>query len=62
MVLAKAAIALDVKDGESWCMLGNAYTSDYFNGSCGWSALQSALTAYNNAEKNIAETSPNPDL
>eukprot|EP01052_Picozoa_sp_SAG31_P015892 SAG31_NODE_1035_length_10225_cov_2.372506_2_plen_278_part_00 len=71
VALAKTAIALDVQDAESWCMLGNAYMSDYFHGSCSWSALQSALTAYNNAEKNVKcidETDefgpigPNPDL
>ena len=61
---AKAAIALDVRDGESWGMLGNAYMADYFGGSREAAALLSALTAYNNAEKNLATSTggASPDL
>ena len=61
---AKAAIALDVRDGESWGMLGNAYMADYFGGSREAAALRSALTAYNNAEKNLATSTggASPDL
>ncbi|XP_062111039.1 uncharacterized protein LOC133822651 [Humulus lupulus] len=59
---AKAAIALDVKDGNSWYNLGNAYfTSFIMTGTWDYSKLQQSLKAYQNAEKDERMES-NPDL
>jgi tetratricopeptide (TPR) repeat protein len=57
---AKEAVALDLKDGESWYILGNAYLSSYFVNVKKLDELQSALKAYNQAEAHL--TAKNPDL
>ncbi|KVH96235.1 hypothetical protein Ccrd_001686 [Cynara cardunculus var. scolymus] len=59
---AKEAIALDVKDGNSWYNLGNACLTCFFvTGAWDHSKLQQALKAYQNAEKDESMKS-NPDL
>ncbi|KAI4357706.1 hypothetical protein L6164_001639 [Bauhinia variegata] len=59
---AKEAIALDVKDGNSWYNLGNAYLTSFFvTGAWDHSKLLHSLKAYQNAEKDERMKS-NPDL
>ncbi|XP_047307933.1 tetratricopeptide repeat protein 5-like [Impatiens glandulifera] len=60
--LAKEAVALDVKDGNSWYNLGNACLTCFFvTGAWDHSKLLQALKAYQNAEKDECMKS-NPDL
>ncbi|CAA6661257.1 unnamed protein product [Spirodela intermedia] len=50
--LAKKAIVLDVKDGNSWYCLGNACLTSFFvHGGWDYNKLLQALKAYQNAEK-----------
>ncbi|XP_020245712.1 tetratricopeptide repeat protein 5-like isoform X2 [Asparagus officinalis] len=59
---AKEAVMLDIKDGNSWYNLGNAYLTSFFvTGAWDHSKLQQSLKAYQNAEKNELMIS-NPDL
>ncbi|GAB2226642.1 hypothetical protein Droror1_Dr00022457 [Drosera rotundifolia] len=59
---AKLAIKLDVKYGNSWYNLGNAYLTSFFvSGAWDHSKLQLALKAYQNAEKD-EKMKTNPDL
>jgi len=58
--LAKEAVALDLKDGESWYILGNAYLTNYFVAVQKLDELQNALKAYNQAEARLEIQ--NPDL
>lgn len=59
---AKEAIALDVKDGNSWYNLGNACLTCFFvTGAWDHSKLLQSLKAYQNAEKDEGMKS-NPDL
>ncbi|KAK7269843.1 hypothetical protein RIF29_22605 [Crotalaria pallida] len=59
---AKEAIALDVKDGNSWYNLGNACLTNFFvTGAWDHSKLLNSLKAYQNAEKDERMRS-NPDL
>ncbi|XP_010066665.2 tetratricopeptide repeat protein 5, partial [Eucalyptus grandis] len=59
---AKEAIALDVKDGNSWYNLGNACLTSFFvTGAWDLSKLHQSLKAYQNAEKDERMES-NPDL
>ncbi|KAL9251867.1 Tetratricopeptide repeat protein 5-like protein [Drosera capensis] len=59
---AKLAIKLDVKYGDSWYNLGNAYLTSFFvSGAWDHSKLQLALKAYQNAEKD-EKMKTNPDL
>ncbi|XP_022011805.1 tetratricopeptide repeat protein 5 isoform X2 [Helianthus annuus] len=59
---AKEAIALDVKDGNSWYNLGNACLTCFFvTGAWDHSKLQQSLKAYQNAEKDESMKF-NPDL
>lgn len=59
---AKDAIALDVKDGNSWYNLGNACLTSFFvTGVCDHNKLLRSLKAYQNAEKDERMKS-NPDL
>ncbi|KAI7758136.1 hypothetical protein M8C21_010583 [Ambrosia artemisiifolia] len=59
---AKEAIALDVKDGNSWYNLGNACLTCFFvTGAWDHSKLQQSLKAYQNAEKDES-MKMNPDL
>ncbi|CAN6483186.1 unnamed protein product [Victoria cruziana] len=59
---AKQAVMLDVKDGYSWYILGNAYLTSFFvAGAWEQRKLLQSLKAYQNAEKDkLANT--NPDL
>jgi len=61
---AKEAVALDVKDGSSWYVLGNAYLAQFFQGDAEregrGQALQKALKAYQQAEQHGDDS--NPDL
>ncbi|KAL6608004.1 hypothetical protein ACP70R_041067 [Stipagrostis hirtigluma subsp. patula] len=59
---AKEAVMLDIKDGNSWYNLGNAYLTSFFVGGA-WdhTRLHHSVKAYQNAEKD--ETMKlNPDL
>ncbi|KRX00302.1 hypothetical protein PPERSA_10801 [Pseudocohnilembus persalinus] len=58
--LANEAVKLDLKDGESWYVLGNAYLSNFFVNLKTIDELKKSLQAYIQAEKNL--TKPNPDL
>ncbi|MCO5591747.1 hypothetical protein L7F22_045739 [Adiantum nelumboides] len=59
---AKDAVSLDVKDGQSWYTLGNAYLTSFFvMGTWDQSKLRQSLKAYQNAEKDELANS-NPDL
>ncbi|CAN1311771.1 Tetratricopeptide repeat protein 5 [Linum perenne] len=59
---AKDAISLDVKDGNSWYNLGNAYLTSFFiTGAWEHNKLRQALKAYQIAEKD-ERTHSNPDL
>lgn len=58
--LAKTALTLDLKDGESWYVLGNAYMFNFFVNMTLMTELQNALKAYNQAEANSKKK--NPDL
>lgn len=59
---AKEAVALDVKEGNSWYCLGNACLTSFFvTGSWDYDKLMQSLKAYQNAEKDERMKS-NPDL
>lgn len=59
---AKEAVSLDVKDGQSWYTLGNAYLTSFFvTGTWDQSKLRQSLKAYQNAEKDELANA-NPDL
>ncbi|ELK35507.1 Tetratricopeptide repeat protein 5 [Myotis davidii] len=59
---AKLAVQMDVLDGRSWYILGNAYLSLYFNTGQNPKISQQALSAYAQAEKVDRTASSNPDL
>ncbi|XP_074838809.1 tetratricopeptide repeat protein 5 [Carettochelys insculpta] len=59
---AKLAVQMDVRDGRSWYVLGNAYLSLFFNTGQKPSISQQALSAYAQAEKVDPTASCNPDL
>ncbi|XP_046870037.1 tetratricopeptide repeat protein 5 [Hypomesus transpacificus] len=60
--MARQAVQLDVTDGTSWYILGNAYISLFFT--CGQNPQmsQQALSAYAQSEKVDRAASSNPDL
>ena len=59
--LAKSAIKADMKDSQSWYVLGNAHMTNFFvHQELATQELENALKAYMMAEKFIKE--PNPDL
>ncbi|XP_067947415.1 tetratricopeptide repeat protein 5-like [Watersipora subatra] len=58
---AKEAVNLDITDGTSWFVLGNAYLSQFFGGTQNEQTLQQCLKAYTQAEKD-AVAKHNPDL
>jgi len=58
--LAKTALNIDLKDGESWYVLGNAYMFNFFVNMTLITELHNALKAYNQAEANLMKS--NPDL
>lgn len=47
--VAKKALMLDLKDGQSWYLLGNAYLSDFFVNMKRIIELDNAVKAYNEA-------------
>ncbi|KAH9361991.1 hypothetical protein HPB48_014930 [Haemaphysalis longicornis] len=47
---AKEALELDIEDGKSWSILGNAYMAVFFSGAQKAASLQQAMTAYSRAE------------
>ncbi|KAM6450718.1 tetratricopeptide repeat protein 5 [Liasis olivaceus] len=59
---AKLAVQMDVRDGRSWYVLGNAYLSLFFNTGQNPKISQQALSAYAQAEKVDPIASCNPDL
>ncbi|XP_026544363.1 tetratricopeptide repeat protein 5 [Notechis scutatus] len=59
---AKLAVQMDVHDGRSWYVLGNAYLSLFFNTGQNPKISQQALSAYAQAEKVDSTASCNPDL
>ncbi|XP_012608251.1 tetratricopeptide repeat protein 5 isoform X1 [Microcebus murinus] len=59
---AKLAVQMDIHDGRSWYILGNAYLSLYFNTGQNPKISQQALSAYAQAEKVDRKASSNPDL
>nr|XP_060636111.1 tetratricopeptide repeat protein 5 [Anolis sagrei ordinatus] len=59
---AKLAVQMDVRDGRSWYVLGNAYLSLFFNTGQNPKISQQASSAYAQAEKVDPTASCNPDL
>ncbi|XP_068391116.1 tetratricopeptide repeat protein 5 isoform X1 [Eschrichtius robustus] len=59
---AKLAVQMDILDGRSWYILGNAYLSLYFSTGQNPKISQQALSAYAQAEKVDRTASSNPDL
>ncbi|OQR84798.1 hypothetical protein ACHHYP_12806 [Achlya hypogyna] len=57
---AKQAVSLDLADGESWYVLGNAYLALFFGDTHSTIDLDRSLAAYTRAEK--AGAGRNPDL
>ncbi len=55
-------MGLDVSDGQSWFVLGNAYLAVFFGKLHDATALTHALKAYTRADKDPVQTANNPDL
>lgn len=60
--LAKKAIKLDLTDGHSWFVLGNAYLALFFASMDTVEHIRQALKAYKRAESDKVEGTNNPDL
>lgn len=60
--LAKNAIKLDLSDGHSWFVLGNAYLALFFASMDTVEHVRQALKAYRRAETDRTEGTNNPDL
>jgi hypothetical protein len=45
--MAKKALILDLKDGQSWYFVGNAYMSNFFIGMKKITELENAIKSYN---------------
>lgn len=58
--LASKSVKLDMNDSQSWYVLGNTHLTNFFVNNESTKELESALKAYQMAEKNMKE--PNPDL
>mmetsp|Transcript_7904 Transcript_7904/g.15317 ORF Transcript_7904/g.15317 Transcript_7904/m.15317 type:complete len:409 (+) Transcript_7904:5037-6263(+) len=58
--LARQALKLDLNDGYSWYVLGNAQLTHFFVNEPTWDAVSKALSSYNKAER--LATSQNSDL
>jgi len=58
---AKEAIEMDIQDGTSWFILGNAYLAQFFGGTQNKSVITLCMKAYSQAEKDPAARN-NPDL
>merc|ERR1719350_1070389 len=61
LVRGKEAVGLDTGDGQSWSLLGNAYLCHFFQVSQNPKTLKQAMSAYNQAEKDVVAKS-SPDL
>lgn len=59
---AKQAIALDMKDPESWYTCANAYVAQFFSADQEMATLKRALSAYKKSEDLEGGESQNPDL
>eukprot|EP00340_Litonotus_pictus_P000911 CAMPEP_0170528620 /NCGR_PEP_ID=MMETSP0209-20121228/14147_1 /TAXON_ID=665100 ORGANISM="Litonotus pictus, Strain P1" /NCGR_SAMPLE_ID=MMETSP0209 /ASSEMBLY_ACC=CAM_ASM_000301 /LENGTH=278 /DNA_ID=CAMNT_0010819985 /DNA_START=34 /DNA_END=871 /DNA_ORIENTATION=- len=59
--LAKSAVDLDIKDSDSWYILGNAYFHNAFLNKNQYEDLQKAVNSYNMSEKH-QKNYKNPDL
>nr|XP_033778970.1 tetratricopeptide repeat protein 5 isoform X1 [Geotrypetes seraphini] len=59
---AKEAVQMDVQDGASWYILGNAYLSLFFSSGQNPRISQQALSAYARAERVDPTAACNPDL
>nr|XP_023993218.1 tetratricopeptide repeat protein 5-like isoform X2 [Salvelinus alpinus] len=62
VAMARQAVQLDVTDGTSWYILGNAYISLFFTCRQNPQMSQQALSAYAQAEKVDRTATSNPDL
>ncbi|KAJ8268747.1 hypothetical protein COCON_G00113540 [Conger conger] len=60
--MARQAVQLDLTDGLSWYVLGNAYISLFFTSGQNPQVSQQAMSAYAQAEKVDRTASSNPDL
>ncbi|CAB1345333.1 unnamed protein product [Coregonus sp. 'balchen'] len=60
--MARQAVQLDITDGTSWYILGNAYISLFFTCRQNPQMSQQALSAYAQAEKVDPTATSNPDL
>eukprot|EP00039_Didymoeca_costata_P020007 m.339700 g.339700 ORF g.339700 m.339700 type:complete len:425 (+) comp18917_c0_seq1:187-1461(+) len=60
--IAKQALKLDLKDGKSWFILGNAYLALFFSRMENVEDVRHALQAYKRAEVDKREAVNNPDL
>jgi len=58
---AKQAVAMDVNDGHSWFVLGNAFLSVFFFAGQNPAVLKQCMSAYTRAEKDSTSAN-NPDL
>jgi tetratricopeptide (TPR) repeat protein len=58
--LAKQALALDLNDGESWYILGNAHLTNFFTNQTSFDEIEKALKSYSQAIKFLNRQ--NPDL
>lgn len=58
--LARQALKLDLNDGYSWYILGNAQLTQFFVNEPTWEAVSKALTSYTKAE--TLSPAANPDL
>ena len=58
--LAKQALNLDLTDGESWYILGNAHLTNFFTNSTSYEDIDRALRSYSQSLK--YKSTPNPDL
>lgn len=53
--MAKEAVKQDVKCGESWYVVGNAYVASFFRDSRAFKDLDRALQAYSQAVRRIPD-------
>lgn len=58
--MATKSVSLDMKDSQSWYVLGNAHLTNFFINNENTMELEHAIKAYAQTEKHLKE--PNPDL
>ena len=61
VIKAREAVQLDVSDGTSWFVLGNAYLAQFFGGTQSDAVISACMKAYAQAEKDPVAKN-NPDL